>query len=245
MHYTASVLGQPTAAVLSAALIVPAPTEAVAAPEPAAREAAELTHARRYAEAAEAYGRAFEETGESVHLYSQAMSLRRAGSCPEAIGVFEGFVAQEPPESDVEAARVQIAECQALIARAAPEPVVRPEPEPVPAAPPPTAPTQDGSGRASWARDPWGGVLVAVGGVAAVTGGGLLIVSNGSTGGPEAETERAHAQREADVRNTSTAGLVLLGAGAAILVGGIVRYSVLARRGRTGRISDGGLTWRF
>ncbi len=84
-----------------------------------------------------------------------------------------------------------------------------------------------------------------MGGVAAITGGGLLLVSNGSTDAPEAETERAHARREADVRNTSTAGFVLLGAGAALLVGGIVRYSVLARRGRTGRISDGGLTWHF
>lgn len=250
MHYTAPVLGQPTAAVLCAVLTVSAPVvAAVPAPEPAAQQAAELTHARQYAKAAEAYGRAFEETGEPVHLYSQAMSLRRAGSCPEAIGVFEAFIAEHPPEPDVEAARLQIGECEALIARAAPEPTpqIDPEPTSVVAPPPPEVAEDDtpASGRASWARDPWGGVLVAIGGVAAITGGGLLLVSNGSTNGPEAETERAHSQRENDVRNTSTAGFVLLGAGAALLVGGIVRYSVLARRGKANRISDGGLTWRF
>lgn len=244
MHYTAAVLGQPTAAVLCAVLTV-------GAPEPAARQAAELTHARRYAEAAEAYGRAFEETGEPVHLYSQAMSLRRAGSCPEAIDVFETFIAEGPPEPDVEAARDQIGECEALIARAAPAPTPQAEPEPEPeptATPPPPAASEDdepSAGRATWARDPWGGVLVAVGGVAAITGGGLLLVSNGSKDAPPAETERAHTQREAGVRNTSTAGFVLIGAGAALLIGGIVRYSVLARRGRATELSDGGLTWRF
>lgn len=252
MHYTASVLGQATAAVLCALLTVPAPLPAplvgrLPAPEPAARQAAELTHARRYAEAAEAYARAFEETGEPVHLYGQAMSLRRAGSCPEAIDVFEAFIAERPPEPDVEAARTQIGECQALIARAAPKPTPRPEPKPVITPPPPATAETDtpDSGRASWARDPWGGVLLAVGGLASITGGGLLLVSNGSTDAPAAETERAHARREADVRNTSTAGFVLIGAGAALLVGGIVRYSILARRGRADRISDGGLTWRF
>lgn len=246
MHYTAAVLGQPTAAVLCAMLTVGAP---VPAPEPATRQAAELTHARRYAEAAEAYGRAFEETGEPVHLYSQAMSLRRAGSCPEAIDVFEAFIAEGPPEPDVQAARDQIVECEALIARAAPTPTpaAEPEPEPTPTPPTPTASEDDEptESRATWARDPWGGVLVAIGGVAAITGGGLLLVSNGSKDAPPAETERAHAQRETGVRNTSTAGLVLLGAGAALLIGGIVRYSVLARRSRAPQISDGGLTWRF
>lgn len=248
MHYTASVLGQPTAAVLCAVLTVSAPVDTVPAPESAARQAAELTHARRYAEAAEAYGRAFDETGNSVHLYSQAMSLRRAGSCPEAIGVFEHFIAQDPPDPDVEAARKQVAECEALIARAAPEPVPEASPElnSEPAPPPPTAPEDDEEPRrAAWARDPWGGILVGVGGVASISGAGLLLVSNSSVDAPDAETERAHSERETDVRNTSTAGFILLGAGAALLIGGIVRYSILARRGRADRISDGGLTWRF
>ena len=240
MHYTASVIGQPTAAVLCAALMVPAPADALPAPQPPARQAAELTHARRYAEAAEAYERAFDDTGEPVHLYSQAMSLRRAGSCPEAIGVFERFIAQAPPQPDIEAARAQIAECEALIAR------VAPQPEPEPAVVPPTPVLEgDGPARISWARDPWGGILVAVGGVAAITGGGLLLVSNNSTGAPEAETERGHARREADVRNTSTAGFVLLGSGAALLLGGIIRYGILARRGQADRIGQRGLTWRF
>ncbi|MBV1860845.1 MAG: hypothetical protein KUG77_20690 [Nannocystaceae bacterium] len=245
MHYTASVLGQLTAAILCAALTVPAPALG-GAPEPAARQAAELTHARRYAEAAEAYGRAFEETGDPVHLYSQAMSLRRAGSCVEAIGVFEAFIAERPPESDVEAARMQVAQCVALVDRAAPKPTPPAEPNPS-ASPPLTSSAGEAHPpvRFSWARDPWGGVLIAVGGVTALTGGGLLLVSSGSTNAPAAETERGHARRETDVLNTSTAGLVLLGVGATLLVGGILRYSVVARRDGRKRGSDGGLTWRF
>ena len=248
MIYTVSVLGQATAAVLCAALTTSAPSHgaAIPAPQTAARQAAELTHARQYTEAAEAYGRAFEETGDAVHLYSQAMSLRRAGSCAEAIGVFEAFIAERPPQSDVDAARVQVGECQTLIARSAPAPEPIPMPEARPPSPEPSE--QDSAtprSQASWARDPLGGVLVAIGGVAAITGGGLLLASSGSANGPDNETERAHAQRETDVRNTSTAGVVVLSAGAALLVGGIVRYSIVARRGRSDRLSHGGLTWRF
>lgn len=251
MLYTASVLGQPIAAVLCAALATSAPDHgaAVPAPQTAARQAAELTHTRQYTQAAEAYGRAFEETGDPVHLYSQAMSLRRAGSCAEAIGVFEVFIAERPPQSDVDAAHVQVRECETLIARSTPTP----EPDPiVEAQPPAPEPSKQDSvpprSQAPWSRDPWGGVLVAVGGVAAITGGGLLLLSRSSANGPDNETERAHAQRETDVRNISAAGVVVLSVGAAFLVGGIVRYGIVARRGRNDRLSHashGGLTWRF
>ena len=229
----------PTAAVLCAALVLPpAPVQAWA--PSAASEAAELTHARRYAEAAEAYARAFEETGEAVHLYSQAMSLRRAGSCTEAIGVFETFIEQAPPQPDIDAAQTQIAECEALLARSAPEPEPQPEPEPEP---PPSEiteppPPREEPGR-RWSRDPWGGALVAVGGIVAVTGGGLLIASATSSA-PTDETERQHDRRQTNVRNTSIAGTALIGVGVAVLVGGIVRYAVVARRGQ-----KRGLSWRF
>lgn len=229
----------PTAAVLCAALVLPpAPVQSWA--PSAASEAAELTHARRYAEAAEAYARAFEETGEAVHLYSQAMSLRRAGSCAEAIGVFESFIEQAPPQPDVDAAQTQIAECEALLARSAPEP----EPEPEPKPPPPTItepppPPEDTAPPRRWTRDPWGGALVAVGSIVAITGGGLLIASATSSA-PTDETERQHSRRETSVRNTSIAGASLIGVGAAVLVGGIVRYAVVARRGE-----KRGLSWRF
>lgn len=228
----------PTAAVLCAALVLPPGPVQSWAPS-AASEAAELTHARRYAEAAEAYARAFDETGEAVHLYSQAMSLRRAGSCAEAIGVFESFIEQAPPQPDVDAAQTQIAECEALLARSAPEPEPEPEPEPPPPAitePPP--PPEDTAPR-RWTRDPWGGALVAVGGIVAVTGGGLLIASATSSA-PTDETERQHSRREKSVRNTSIAGTALIGVGAAVLVGGIIRYAVVARRGE-----NRGLSWRF
>ncbi len=241
MQYTPAVLGQPTAVVLCVALLLPSPALAVqSAPSPAAREAAALTNAKRYTEAAEAYGRAFEETGEAVHLYSQAMSLRRAGSCPEAIDVFEAFIEQAPPEPDVEAARTQIAECEALIARAAPEPEPEPEPEP----PPPQVKPPPGESpppSRQWTRDPWGGALVAVGGIVAVTGTGLLVAS-ATSGAAVDETERQHARREDEVRRTSIAAFSLLGAGAALLIAGAIRWGTVARRGR---VENRGLTWRF
>lgn len=225
----------PTAAVLCAALVLP-PAPILAWAPSAANEAAELTHARRYAEAAEAYARAFEETGEAVHLYSRAMSLRRAGSCGEAIAAFESFIEQAPPQPDIDAARTQIVECEALLARSAPEP----EPEPPPPAitkPPP--PPVDTAPPRRWTRDPWGGALVAIGGIVAVTGGGLLIASATSSA-PVDETERQHGKRETSVRNTSVAGASLIGVGAAALVGGVIRYIVVARRG-----GNRGLSWRF
>ena len=244
MQYTSAVASMPTAVALCSALLLPpTPIRACTAPS-ASTEAAELTHARRYTEAAEAYGRAFEETGESVHLYSQAMSLRRAGSCREAVGVFETFIEQAPPEPDVEAARTQIAECEALLARSerAPQPQPQLEP-PAPAIVEPPAssegPQRRRSTRDPRGHDPWGGALVAMGGIVAVTGGGLLIASVSSSA-PDGETERAHERRETSVRNTSIAGFALVGVGFAILIGGAVRYAIVARRGETR-----GLSWRF
>lgn len=240
MQYTSTVVGTPTAVALCAALLLPpAPASALQAPS-AAAEAAELTHARRYAEAAEAYARAFEETGESVHLYSQAMSLRRAGSCREAIGVFETFIEHAPPEPDIDAAQTQIAECEALLARSEPEPVeAAPDPPPPTITEPPPPPPEDDLPQRRWTRDPWGGALVAVGGIVGITGGGLLIAS-GTSSAPTDETEREHRRRETSVRNTSVAGFALVGVGVAMLVGGVVRYGLVARRG-----GSGGLSWRF
>lgn len=241
MQYTASVVGSPTAVVLCGALLFSPPSDPwLWVPSTAAREAAELTHAKRYAEAAEAYAEAYRDTGAAVHLYSQAMSLRRAGSCTEAIGAFEAFIEQDPPGADVEAARTQISECQALLARSAPE--APPQADAASEPPPPVVvtppPDQDATQR-RWTRDPWGGALVATGGVVAVTGGGLLVASATSSA-PRDETEQQHRSREASVRNTSIAAFSLIGAGAVLLIGGAVRYALMARRGRAQ-----GLTWRF
>lgn len=225
-----------------------------AAPATAADEAVELTNQKRYAEAADAFARAHEETGESAYLYAQAMSLRRAGSCRAAIGAFESFIAAGPPPADVDAAQTQIQECESLLEKSGAE--RRPQEAPPPVEPPPPviqppAPVAEPD-PPRWYRDPLGGVLVGFGVVAAVAGGALVGVAYSSAEVPPEESERGYNDRSTSVRRLSIAGAAVLAAGGALLIGGTIRYVLVARAGkRTSasahrkRLSVGGLTWRF
>lgn len=221
----------------------------------AADEAVELTNQKRYAEAADAFARAHEETGEAAYLYAQAMSLRRAGSCRSAIGAFETFIAAGPPPADIEAAQTQIGECESLLEKSGANEAPKEEPPPpVEPSPPPVEPAVVAApaDQPRWYRDPLGGVLVGVGAAAAVTGGALLGVSYASADVPPDESERGYDDRSTSVRRLSIAGISMLAAGGALLIGGTIRYALVARghkraaaSERRARVAAGGLMWRF
>ncbi len=236
----------------SAPPTVPPPTKpesSASEPPPSehAERAAQLTIEKRYAEAAQAYGDAFGASRNPVYLYGRAMSLRRAGTCEAAIGVFEAFIATGPPASDIEAAQGQIEECEALIAEqeppaTAPRPIAEPPPplpprgvaNPSRAVPPPVP----------WYYDGLGFGLTLSGAVATATGGVLLGVAFGvANDNPAGESERDHADRVTRVQNTFIAGVSITAVGAALLVGGIVRNALVARKRE--RALAQGLTWRF
>jgi tetratricopeptide (TPR) repeat protein len=166
-------------------------------------------------------------------LYALGQAERKSGHCDRAVEHFQACLALLKDPAAQAAVRVQIERCAVEQkeepkpgpeARPQPLPEELPEiqwPEPAPAPPPK---------RSSWIRDPLGGVLTTIGLAGVATGGALIGV---------ARDEGAHAgdsyQRFADAQNAMslwTGGVVSLSVGGALILGGIVRYAVVARRSR-------------
>lgn len=210
------------------------------APDPA-QQAGALFEAGRFVEAAEAFERAYVTTGDAAFLFGRAAALRRAGNCNGAIDVLEQFIATTPPAADVEEAQRVIDTCRSVLGE--PEPTVDPI-GPEPSATP--QPSGDASDRPAptWRRDVPGGVLVGVGSVASVAGAGLLIGAV-SLARDRQETEADYERRVIRLRNTRTAGIALAAVGGSLIVGGIVRYIVVARRGESSRQAFSSGAWRF
>lgn len=140
--------------------------------------------------------------------------------------MFEQFIAQSPPADDVQAARDVIAQCREVLGlgEAGAEPDAAPPPEPEP---PPEDPLEP-----RWYADPLGGALLGGGLGVAVIGGGLYGAGFVRARDPIDETETEHDLRTRRVRGLSAAGVTLLATGGALIIAGVVRYAVVARRGR-------------
>jgi tetratricopeptide (TPR) repeat protein len=165
-------------------------------------------------------------------LYALGQAERKSGHCDRAVEHFQACLALLKDPAAQAAVRVQIERCaveQKEEPKAEPEAKPQPPPDtlpevvwPEPAPPPPP--------KRSWIRDPLGGVLTAIGLAGVATGGALIGV---------ARDEGAHAgdsyQRYADAQNAPalwTGGVVTLSVGGALILGGIIRYAVVARRSR-------------
>jgi tetratricopeptide (TPR) repeat protein len=200
--------------------------EAPAEPErdPAER-AAELFGAGEFLEAAAAFEEAFAKTGDPAFVFGRAQALRRAGNCAAAIDELERFIDLAPPQNDIDEAKTVIASCRRVLGieakSDAPEAVARPEPTPPPAPRP-----------RPWHRDPAGAALLGSGLVLSAIGGGLLGGSFARARDRD-ETESAWESRGRSVRVLSTAGIVMLGVGGALVIAGVIRWAVVARRNRT------------
>ena len=207
--------------------VVPAEGEATE-PEPQrapAERAAEHFGKGEFLEAAAAFEEAFAETGDPAFVFGRAQALRRAGNCAAAIDELERFIALAPPQSDIDEAEKVIASCRRVLgiesSTADPAPSVQPQP----AEPPPPVPKRP------WHRDPAGAALLGSGLVFAAIGGGLLGGSFARARDRD-ETESAWESRGRNVRVLSTAGIVLLGTGGALVIAGVIRWAILARRAR-------------
>lgn len=188
--------------------------------------------------AAEAFQRAYEITGDPALLFGRAQALRRAGSCAAAIEVFEEFIATSPPVPDADAAQKVIDECRAILD--VHEPVPAPQPaddDPLP--PPAPAPAPP------WHRDITGGVLLGTGLAVAVVGAALYGTSFARAddrGGSEEEYD----DRRRRIRTFAATGGALMIGGGALIVGSIIRYAIVAKRGRASRVAwHGPLYVRF
>ncbi|MBL4687984.1 MAG: hypothetical protein JKY37_25560 [Nannocystaceae bacterium] len=207
--------------------------------DPAAR-AGVLFELGRFAEAASAFADAYVATEDPVFLFGRAQALRRAGNCAAAIGVLQAFIDTSPPKPDVVEAQRVIDACRAVLGEPDPEP--QSEPEPVASLVDTSVPPD--RERPPWLRDVPGGVLLGVGAFVTVAGVGTYAGAF-AMARDRSEPESDFEDRSQRVRSTAAAGIVLMTVGGALIVGGIIRYAIVARRGGTGTVAHAPLRWRF
>ena len=208
----------------------------IAAPAAPVERAEEAFQAGRYHEAADAFGEAFAADPDPKFVYAQAQAERLGGDCARAIELYDRFLALDPEPGPAEDARTNRERCRQDLERTSPPPAPEP-PQPRPKvvatvddqAPPTPRP---------WHRDPLGGALVGSGLFVSALGTGLLV--GGVTldrSAPDAAVEGDFERDRGRAFAMHRAGIALTAIGAAIVVGGVVRWVVVAHRSRRARAS--------
>ncbi|MBV1857112.1 MAG: hypothetical protein KUG77_01785 [Nannocystaceae bacterium] len=224
VHRTGSNAWPLVALALAGTLVATSTVAAVPVPD---EDPIELIRQGRHLDAAAAFERQYERTGDGAFLFAKATAFRRGGDCRSAIDTLERFIETEPPEPDIAAAREVIDVCTEILSSGEPEPnalppppvLIEPTPEPVAAT----------AREKVWTRDVPGGVLLGSG--VAVTVGGVVLLGLAATRNqPREESEAGFERRDESVRTLSAVGGSMVAAGAALLIGSIVRYAVVARR---------------
>lgn len=191
---------------------------------------------KRYSVAADGFADLYTADPRPEFLYNAANARRLSGDCWTALALYKAFLDLGPPSDQVDVAQENITRCQGQIALARkqaddvrpPPPVVREVHDDPPAPAPPPRPR--------WPRDPAGAALVGVGAAIAATGIGLVAGGAWHRGRAGAAMDDVHyGDRMRTSLALTRAGIPVLGAGASLLVAGIVRWAVLARREKRGR----------
>ena len=140
---------------------------------------------------------------------------------------YDEFLASRPPKEAADEAKINRSRCT----KTAPPPV-----------PPPKVTTSSDGGegppggrspRRQWVRDPAGGVLVALGSVTSVIGVSLIAFAatrDGSAASAPNEDEYLHRKDAARIQHR--VGIATTAVGGAMLLAGVIRWSVLAARER-------------
>jgi uncharacterized membrane protein YidH (DUF202 family) len=183
--------------------------------------------------AAEAFTDLYTRDPRAEFLFNAANARRLSGDCWTALALYQRFLALGPPPDWVDLAKHNVERCQEQIADARKEADrVGPPPPRVPKdAPSQPAPRREP--QRQWARDPAGGALVGVGSV--LTGVGIGLVAGGAWQRARASDETTDADFGARHRSgiaLTSAGIPVLGVGAALVIAGVVRWAVLARAQR-------------
>ncbi len=167
-------------------------------------------------------------------IYMKAALEERVGHCAEAIPLYQAFLTEAEDPADRVEAEAGLQRCGAPV-----EP--EPTPPPEPAAPPPVVeriPPEPTPQQPRWTRDALGWSLTGLGLASSVAGGVLLALADRSARAANTATQQSLYDAErARVGPLRLGGAVALSAGGALIVGGIVRFIVVHRRGST-RLSD-------
>ncbi|MCR9159853.1 MAG: hypothetical protein ACE37F_05850 [Nannocystaceae bacterium] len=233
-------------AAVAASLCLPA--AAVAAPQGLqdpdaiahADAAAEAAAAKDYAAAIRHLKAAYAIEQEPLLLYAWAQAERLSGNYRASIPLYEAFLEQHPEGEVANKARVNLldARSKALEARsndAPPEPTEVDDDDEQTASPDEDASENENDGDASALRgEKLAPVLLGVGAAVTIAGGVLMGLGRSRHNGADSQpTEQAYFEELDSSRTLYYAGAATLGVGGLILVGGAVRYILVAKRGKT------------
>ncbi len=228
-------------------LALAAPQQLLSNPEAKAKfqEAQAAFKANDFDAAAAAVEAAYIIEPNPMLLYPWAQAERSRGNCAAAVELYQRFLDSNPPEAAATPARENMQRCQEQLAAEQPEPepdvveeVIEEDPEPEPEPEPVPVKKDDEPKAKAWYKDPVGGVLVGVGVVGVGVGAGLMGVG-ASTAGKAADEEMhtdylAARDKATGLRN---GGAIALSIGGALLVGGVVRYVLVAKKAKQGKAS--------
>lgn len=213
------------------------------------RRGVELFNAGDFEGAVEQYEAGFAIEDHPLFLYSMAQAETKNDNCPRAVKLFKEFIAADVPDKARDNARGGMLFCAEILAEAgtavAPtydpvdDPIDEPIDDPVDTDDGDTGP-RDGAGK--WYLDPAGDALVAVGVVGVGVGVGLLAGAGVLEGQPQPPGYAEHVDRLERVELLRTVGGITAGVGGALLIGGVVRWVIVSRRG--GRANNVGLLWQ-
>lgn len=176
-------------------------------------------------------------------LYAWAQAERLAGSCARAVELYRRFIATNPAPDQRQLAEANLLDCEAEL----PDPVEAERPDDDLGAmedEDDAAPDHDPPQR-PWYTDPAGGVLTGLG-VGGVIGGGVMmaIARRKAREAPNAAIEGDYLQIRDQANRLNTVGIVVLSAGSALVLGGVIRYALKRSAGRADRETAGRLRWR-
>lgn len=166
-------------------------------------------------------------------LYAWAQALRLSGDCDKAVPMYRRFLTMNPTDEERSLAETNLLDCGV--------PIEEPTPPPPDTTGDPTDPGETGTTPPTpqpdepkpWYKD-WLAPTLAGVGLGAVGGGAALVAlgrgQNDDSGG--AINEDASNAEHDEARRKNAAGWVLVGVGGALVVGGAIRYALLATSGK-------------
>lgn len=182
-------------------------------------------------------------------LYPWAQAERNRGRCSVALDLYRRFLATEPPEKFVVATQENIERCEAELAEAEAstessededesdgEDAVPVEEEPAETPATPAEPTRKDRSNRRWYVDPTGDVLASIGIAGVAIGGGLVGAAMADAkSAPSQSTNDAYVARRERAIHRRDGGLAALSVGSALLLGGVIRWIVVAKRDKSDR----------
>jgi len=174
-------------------------------------------------------------------LFPWAQAEREQGNCRAAVDLYNRMLEEIPEGPMADSARQNIERCEEELGDEEPvvaAPIIEEEPEPEPEPDPAPAPVKTGEDddrpkAKQWYKDPAGGVLTGLGVVGVGAGTALLIVA-GSTAknAPDAPSVTDYNDQSDQAVTQRNAGAGVLSVGGALLVAGIVRYALVAKKNK-------------